>query len=562
MCVCSFDDDDNHHHHNNHDHHHDHDHEQQQQQRTTKLVWNTILFNFLFSNMQDQPAAAAAANQGVQEHSKLIGQGEKDQEEVEILEKGPCSCRRVCCALTVLVLLAATVLMLLLSAQVHVDTWVWGENEVSLLGESLLDDSPMNCSKHEVARFPVGTYARLVKEADCGLGYPYEQFVESPARNSVTVALYGDNIQRNLYLSGCRPGRHCPYHPRCTFKMVSTKHSNVLKTADVFVATSEEIDDMADIVHFTKSNKKMRRVLYWREPYWKYLDVPKQRKYFHTMMGVFWSSGIVNPNYLRRPHTLLKKSFFEALPFQERTHFALSIISNCHSNSRREYYLKHLTAYLGEHRVHRYGRCGNRKLPPPPVNNAAKVISKYKFYLSFENSIMDGYVSEKLFTVLNMNLLPVYLGGEHVLNITNTPSYIHVFDFRSPKDLAMYLLYLESNPVEYNKYHEWRKSPNSFHDQYLNIVKDQFPGQIEASTFKKHQHGVRLVACCRLCNLNFLDHQIAKRTDDDLVRPRVDENRINKHLYSGMLHSIPGKKAMLTPPEPDPALQLDADDYS
>ena len=36
-------------------------------------------------------------------------------------------------------------------------------------------------------------------------------------------------------------------------------------------------------------------------------------------------------------------------------------------------------------------------------------------------------------------------------------SYINVEDFESPKKLAEYLIFLDKNATEYNKYHKWKK---------------------------------------------------------------------------------------------------------
>ena len=42
-------------------------------------------------------------------------------------------------------------------------------------------------------------------------------------------------------------------------------------------------------------------------------------------------------------------------------------------------------------------------------------------------------------------------------------SYIHVDQFQSPKQLAQYLLHLDNNDEQYNKYFAWKGS-GEFHD--------------------------------------------------------------------------------------------------
>ena len=56
--------------------------------------------------------------------------------------------------------------------------------------------------------------------------------------------------------------------------------------------------------------------------------------------------------------------------------------------------------------------------------------------------------------------IPVVLGGlskSDYLKFLPPNSYINVEDFESPKKLAEYLIFLNHNPIEYNKYHAWRK---------------------------------------------------------------------------------------------------------
>ena len=102
------------------------------------------------------------------------------------------------------------------------------------------------------------------------------------------------------------------------------------------------------------------------------------------------------------------------------------------------------------------------------------VISKYKFYLSFENSIhCKDYVTEKFWrNSLMSGLVPVVF-GPHVSDmkaLAPPKSYIHVEDFTNPhgkgtsgktqddalRDLVKYLNYLNKNNTAYMEYHKWR----------------------------------------------------------------------------------------------------------
>jgi hypothetical protein len=61
----------------------------------------------------------------------------------------------------------------------------------------------------------------------------------------------------------------------------------------------------------------------------------------------------------------------------------------------------------------------------------------YKFYLSFENSVCDDYVTEKYFNILKYNVIPVTFSGVNFSAIGAPPhSSINVLDFGSPKKLV------------------------------------------------------------------------------------------------------------------------------
>ena len=59
--------------------------------------------------------------------------------------------------------------------------------------------------------------------------------------------------------------------------------------------------------------------------------------------------------------------------------------------------------------------------------------------------------------MLQKNVVPVVLGGADYDLVAPPSSYINVNDFRSPKDLAVYLKHLMANPHEYLQYFWWKE---------------------------------------------------------------------------------------------------------
>ena len=68
------------------------------------------------------------------------------------------------------------------------------------------------------------------------------------------------------------------------------------------------------------------------------------------------------------------------------------------------------------------------------------------------------YVSDTIFSVLEEQTVAVVMGGVNYAALLPPLSYIDVSDFKTAKDLANYLLYLDTNTEEYLKYFEWKNT--------------------------------------------------------------------------------------------------------
>jgi alpha-1,3-fucosyltransferase len=81
----------------------------------------------------------------------------------------------------------------------------------------------------------------------------------------------------------------------------------------------------------------------------------------------------------------------------------------------------------------------------------------YKFYMAFENSLYEDYVTEKLFDNLKRFIIPVVYGGADYSKFAPPKSYIDVNEFETVDKLVEYLEYLDKHPEEYIKYFWWKK---------------------------------------------------------------------------------------------------------
>ncbi|XP_006135665.3 3-galactosyl-N-acetylglucosaminide 4-alpha-L-fucosyltransferase FUT3-like [Pelodiscus sinensis] len=128
------------------------------------------------------------------------------------------------------------------------------------------------------------------------------------------------------------------------------------------------------------------------------------------------------------------------------------VVSNWNPASHRVQYYEELKKYI---HVDIYG--SNHM--PLPRDKQLSTLSQYKFYLAFENSLHEDYITEKLwYNALGSGAVPVVCGPprEHYERFLPPDAFIHISDFPSAQGLAQYLQELDKDSVRYQRYFQWR----------------------------------------------------------------------------------------------------------
>ena len=131
--------------------------------------------------------------------------------------------------------------------------------------------------------------------------------------------------------------------------------------------------------------------------------------------------------------------------FRQKTKLAAWIVSKCRTPGRREEFVKKLTQHGLP--VDIYGRCGTQFKDDPHI-----LVNRYKFYLSFENSLCSDYVTEKFFKYYHYNTILVVRGGADYKRLLPTGTYIDTARFKSIEDLVNYLKYIGNSEALYTEY--------------------------------------------------------------------------------------------------------------
>ncbi|XP_066976537.1 alpha-(1,3)-fucosyltransferase C-like [Macrobrachium rosenbergii] len=140
-----------------------------------------------------------------------------------------------------------------------------------------------------------------------------------------------------------------------------------------------------------------------------------------------------------------------------RTRLAVWVSSHCPTQSKREDYVRELQKFA---QVDTYGTCGKLSCGFKEEQRDERCwrslfSRKYLFYLAFENSMCDSYVTEKLWRPLAFGLVPIVMGGANYSKFLPPKSFINALEY-SPQELVQLLRDLQDSPDYYIQYHIWR----------------------------------------------------------------------------------------------------------
>ena len=165
---------------------------------------------------------------------------------------------------------------------------------------------------------------------------------------------------------------------------------------------------------------------------------------------------------------------------------ALFIANNCNSTSGREAVVMEMRrAGMG---VDGISGCLNNKQVPAAdrlgLGHKLRWMSNYMFYLAFENTVQDDYITEKLWYTYMAGAIPVYLGARNIADHAPPHSYIAVADFGSTADLVAHLQGVAANATLRATYHAWRRDPTEVVGTQYNVLWK--PHHCRLCTFASH----------------------------------------------------------------------------
>ncbi|XP_017062887.2 LOW QUALITY PROTEIN: alpha-(1,3)-fucosyltransferase C [Drosophila eugracilis] len=160
----------------------------------------------------------------------------------------------------------------------------------------------------------------------------------------------------------------------------------------------------------------------------------------------------VRPHWRKPPDSFNNSVIWNFWP--KKTKMAAWFVSHCKTLSKREILADRLKEFIN---VDVYGVCGTHSCARGDPHCDDMLDSDYLFYLAFENSLCDDYVTEKLFGALQRIIIPVVFGGADYSRILPPHSYIDANRFETISDLAQHMKFVAEDPNEYVSYFWWRR---------------------------------------------------------------------------------------------------------
>jgi len=263
-------------------------------------------------------------------------------------------------------------------------------------------------------------------------------------------------------------GREPFYTARCPETRCFTTADRTLKKHEDFDAIffHQRSLDWKDIPDRSKRREEQRYVHFIMESaQYLYMDIHDMDNFFNWTMTYRRNSDFPRP-YGRvvqvAPHPSGEELEEYIRNFGEnnkhlakgKTKEAAWFVSHCATQARRETYVKKLKKLI---QVDVYGKCG--KLKCSRDNETACFLQlerDYKFYLSFENSICDDYVTEKFFNILKYNVIPITYNGVDMSAVAPPHSHINALEYKSVSALARRLMSVLEDDALYASYFWWK----------------------------------------------------------------------------------------------------------
>ena len=253
----------------------------------------------------------------------------------------------------------------------------------------------------------------------------------------------------------------------------------ISKLFDLIDTKVEIVEDCesADVImvsHYGKTTRKQKPYIYFSgEPRKVAENQPHTQK---VSIGTTRDTDIYVPYFASSPYYIASPRVHD----NPQRSFLLSYCASNPKNHRQQFF-DCAVERMGSMGVHALGKaCGkyssNRRQVPGHWSAAGLVntMSNYKFHMAFENTQIDGYVTEKITLALAAGCVPVYWGHPSVVEFFNPDAMVMVSDFPSYEAVVVHLANMSDK--EWNR----KRNLNPYNHEYPLICKERYLGAAQS----------------------------------------------------------------------------------
>jgi len=164
-------------------------------------------------------------------------------------------------------------------------------------------------------------------------------------------------------------------------------------------------------------------------------------------------------NYFNKFYTTIKPSII--IPFEDKK-FCL-IATNIGTEFKNKIFNKLITI----------GNCDLLNSFKNEIGNKScyhditllNIMNQYKFVFVSENSISDGYITEKIFNCYFSRIIPIYYGSKKINYFFNNNSFINIEDYNNLDNVEKLIIRINNNKELYESYINSRIINNFYDDE-------------------------------------------------------------------------------------------------
>jgi hypothetical protein len=200
-------------------------------------------------------------------------------------------------------------------------------------------------------------------------------------------------------------------------------------------------------------------------------------------------------NYIYIPFMLWSSYIYKERKYINNDRKYLLAYCNNHRINEREYMFNLFVSKTNTNTCHSFSGCyGNYPQTRKPKidghwasSNLIDTYKDYKFVIAMENTVVNGYITEKILNAFYSGAIPIYWGSSTINNFFNKNAFINVSDFNTFEDCVNYVITMSDEQIR-----QMQQEPIYSNDcngdllDLLNLINDDYNNKNENKVLNEY----------------------------------------------------------------------------